>query len=379
MMIENLLLLFFLLLLIHYLLFLFRVYSGLKKLSSESREKIPDEFVSVLIPFRNEEKNILQVLKSVESQDYPSDKFEVIFIDDNSVDKSKELLEKNISRNNIRVITVPDDYSVNAHKKRAIRFGIENSKGEIIVTTDADCIHKKSWLKTLLYFFDDKTGFVSGPVKFFEGKSLFSRLQELEFAGLVIIGAGLIGSNNPTICNAANIAYRRKAFDLVGGFSFQMNLSSGDDELLMQKIFRDTDYQIKFALNKNAIVETEPNETLKNFYQQRKRWASKGLFYKNKMLVMKLVLIYLFYIALIIQPILGLTLDLKFLISFIVSLIAKIFVEFLILKKGIELLFDKNILNVFLLAELFHIPYIIIAGLSGAFGNYRWKDRRISR
>ncbi len=184
---------------------------------------------------------------------------------------------------------------------------------------------------------------------------MFSQLQELEFAGLVITGAGLIGSNNPTICNAANIAYKRKAFDLVGGFSFQMNLSSGDDELLMQKIFRDTDYQIKFALNKNAIVETEPNETLKNFYQQRKRWASKGLFYKNKMLVLKLVLIYLFYIALIIQPILGLTVHSIFLISFVVSLIAKILVEFLILKKGIELLFDKKILNVFLLAELFHI------------------------
>lgn len=379
MMIENLLLLFFLLLLIHYLLFLLRVYSGLKKLSPDTQKKIPDEFVTVLIPFRNEEKNILQVLKSVESQDYPTDKFEVIFIDDNSVDNSKELLEKNVSRNNIRVITVPDDYSVNAHKKRAIRFGIENSKGEIIVTTDADCIHKKCWLKTLLSFFDDKTGFVSGPVKFLEGKSLFSRLQVLEFAGLVITGAGLIGSNNPIICNAANIAYRRKAFDLVGGFSFQMNLSSGDDELLMQKIFRDTDYQIKFALNKNAIVETEPNENLKNFYQQRKRWASKGLFYKNKMLVLKLVLIYLFYISLVIQPILGLTVDSKFLISFVVSLIAKIFVEFLILKKGIELLFDKNILDVFLIAELFHIPYIIIAGLSGAFGNYRWKDRRISR
>ncbi|AFH49507.1 Glycosyltransferase [Ignavibacterium album JCM 16511] len=378
-MIDNLLLLLFLLLLIHYLLFLFRVYSGLKKLSSDSQKKIPDEFVSVLIPFRNEERNILQVLKSVESQDYPSDKFEVIFIDDNSVDKSKELLEKNISRNNIRVITVPDDYSVNAHKKRAIRFGIENSKGEIIVTTDADCIHKKSWLKTLLSFFDDKTGFVSGPVKFFEGKSLFSRLQELEFAGLVTTGAGLIGSNNPTICNAANITYRRKVFDLVGGFSLQMNLSSGDDELLMQKVFRDTEFKIKFALDKNAIVETEPNKSLKNFYQQRKRWASKGLFYKNKMLVLKLVLIYLFYISFVIQPILGLIVDFKFLISFIISFIAKMLVEFLILKKGIELLFDKKILNVFLLAELFHIPYIVIAGISGALGNYKWKDRTIRR
>ncbi len=79
-------------------------------------------------------------------------------------------------------------------------------------------------------------------------------MQRLEFAGLVIAGAGLIGSGNPIICNAANIAYRKKAFEDVGGFDYQMRLSSGDDELLMQKIHRDSDYKIKFALDRNAIV-----------------------------------------------------------------------------------------------------------------------------
>ncbi len=341
--------------------------------------KLPDEFISVLIPFRNEEKNILKVLKSIESQDYPEEKFEAIFIDDISSDNSKSLLEKNIRKKNIKVISVPEDYSVKAHKKRAIRYGIENSNGEIIVTTDADCIHKSVWLKTLLSYFDDKTGFVSGPVKFSDGKNLFAKLQQLEFAGLVITGAGLIGKQYPTICNAANIAYRRKVFHQVGGFSLQMNLSSGDDELLMQKIFQDTDYKIKFALDKNAIVETEPNASLRDFYYQRKRWASKGLFYKNKILVLKLIAIYLFYLSLIIQPILGLLTDYRFFISFLISLISKISFEFLILKKGSELLFERKILNLFLLAEIFHIPYIVIAGLSGALGNYEWKGRKIKR
>ncbi len=378
-MIENIFLLFFLLLLIHYLLFLLKVFAGLKKLKTNSILKIPDEFVTVLVPFRNEEKNILKTLKSIESQEYPEDQFEVIFIDDHSTDNSKELLIRNISRSNVKVISVPEDFSAFAHKKRAIRYGIDNAKGEIIVTTDADCVHNKVWLKTLLSFFDDETGFVSGPVKFCGGKNLFGRLQELEFAGLVITGAGLIGSNKPTICNAANIAYRKKVFEKVGGFSLQMNLSSGDDELLMQKIFRDTNFKIKFALDKNAIVQTEPNETIKHFYQQRKRWASKGLFYKNKTLVLKLILIYLFYFSLIIQPILGLIFNQIFFISFLISFISKIFFEYLIIKKGTDFLFHKRILNLFIFAEILHIPYIIIAGLSGALGNYKWKDRLINR
>jgi hypothetical protein len=51
----------------------------------------------------------------------------------------------------------------------------------------------------------------------------------------------------------------------------------------------------------------------------------------------------------------------------------------MILRKGIELLFIKNILDIFLIAEFLHIPYIIIAGLSGAFGNYQWKGRSLIR
>ncbi|MGQ9644416.1 MAG: glycosyltransferase, partial [Ignavibacterium sp.] len=290
-MIEILLLIFFIFLLIHYLMFLFRIYSGLYKLNPQKTFLIPNEFVSVLIPFRNEEQNILRVLKSLESQDYPVEKFEVIFIDDNSSDDSKNLLKSHIRKNNFKVISVPKEYSEKAHKKRAIRYGIENAKGEIIVTTDADCVHSEQWLKTLLSFMEYDVGFISGPVEFIAGDNLFDKFQKLEFAGLVITGAGLIGNNTPTICNAANIAYRRKVFDEVGGFALHMDLSSGDDELLMQKIFQDTNYKIIFALDKNAIVRTEANRSIKQFYNQRKRWASKGLFYKNKLLVFKLILV----------------------------------------------------------------------------------------
>lgn len=378
-MIENILVVIFTFLLIHYLFFLIKIYTGLNNLSFNQNNQFVDEFVSVIVPFRNEEKFILRVLKSLESQDYPEDKFEVIFIDDNSTDNSKSILEKNIKKKNLKVITVPNDYSKKAHKKRAIRYGIENSKGEIIVTTDADCVHPKSWLKSLLSFMNKDTGFVSGPVEFFSGQNLFEKLQKLEFAGLVITGAGLIGSNSPIICNAANIAYRRKAFDEVGGFLFQMNLSSGDDELLMQKIFCDTDYKISFALDKNAIVKTQSNSSLKQFYNQRKRWASKGLFYKNKLLILKLLLIYLFYLSFIILPVLGFLLGKIFFLIFALSFAIKIIFEFIVLKKGFELLFNKEALRLFPVAEIFHIPYIIIAGLSGAFGNYQWKGRTVNR
>lgn len=379
MMIDIILFAIILILAIHYVLFLLKIYSGLNKLNGASQQNIPQEFVSVIIPFRNEEKNILKTYENLTNQNYPKEKFELIFINDSSDDNSLTLLENLSKQENVFIFSVPNDYSVNAHKKRAIRFGIEKSKGGIVVTTDADCIHKNDWLKNLLKFMDEKSGFISGPVEFISDSNLFSKMQRLEFAGLVITGAGLIGSGNPIICNAANIAYRKKVFEEVGGFSYQMSLSSGDDELLMQKIHRDTNYRIKFALDKNAIVYTEANPTLKDFYHQRKRWASKGLFYGDNLLLIKLVLIFLFYLSLIIQPILGIFLSTKYFLTFFISYLIKISAEYLILKRGVNLLFNSNILKPFLITEILQVPYILISGFMGMFGNLLWKDRRIKR
>jgi cellulose synthase/poly-beta-1,6-N-acetylglucosamine synthase-like glycosyltransferase len=369
----------FLLFLLHYLFFLQRIFRGLKNLFLTANGKLPYEFVSVIIPFRNEKENILASLKSIESQFYHEEKFEVIYVDDFSEDNSLELLKNNIKKKNIRVLSVPNDFSTNAHKKRAVRYGIENAKGNIIVTTDADCVHDEEWLKSLLQSFDSVTGFVSGPVEFETDDGLFSEFQKLEFAGLVLCGAGLIGSGHPTICNAANIAYRKKVFDEVGGFKDQMNLSSGDDELLMQKIAKDSDFKVKFCINKKAIVKTSANKTLGDFYQQRKRWASKGLFYSDKTLVLKLIIIYLFYIGLVLQIFLGLFYYPHFLVSFIISLILKVIYEFRILVKGKTILFTNLHLKHFLVAEILQIPYVIITGLVGAFGNYLWKSRKVKR
>lgn len=379
MMIEYTAVIIILLLTAHYMFFLLKIYFGLDKLQHQKDEKYPDEFVSIIVPFRNEEKNITHTYFNLINQNYPTEKFEILFVNDLSEDNSLKILESFPSKKNVSLYTVPNDYSVSAHKKKAIRFGIEQAKGDIIVTTDADCFHPKDWLINLLKYFDDDTAFVAGPVEFISNGTLFSNMQRLEFAGLVITGAGLIGLGNPTICNAANIAYRRKAFIQVGGFNYQMSLSSGDDELLMQKIHRDTDYKVKFALDKNAIVTTDANPDLKSFYNQRKRWASKGLFYRDHLLLLKLVLIFLFYLSLIIQPILVFVISRHFIITFLVSFLLKIFLEYIIVKKGINLLFKNEILKPFIVTEILQVPYILISGFMGLFGNLNWKNRKIKR
>lgn len=380
-MIENIFILIFFLLTLNYSYFLLFVFKGLTKLFNQHKEENirNNKKVSVIIPFRNESDNLLTSLKSMHSQTYSTDLLEVIYVNDNSDDDSlNKILTENKSKN-IKILTVPNEYSPNSHKKRAVSFGIKNSTGEIIISTDADCSHNKKWVETIVQQFNENTGFVSGPVYFNNSNSIFQKLQQIEFAGLVIVGAGLIGNNYPKICNAANCAYLRDAFNKVDGFEDSFHLSSGDDELLMQKIARNTDYKIKFVTDKNSIVYTDANKTLNDFFRQRKRWASKGFFYSDNIFIIKLILIYFYYLFLALSFFIGIFFSIKIFYAFLTIFIIKNLLEYLVVNKGMKI-FNEKINNlIFILGEIFHVPYILIAGLSGSFGNYTWKERKVKR
>ena len=369
----------FSLLLIHYLIFIFKIYRGLFKLKSLKEFNNIEEFISVIIPFRNESALILRSLKSLEMQNYSPVKFEVIYINDFSEDDSYQILQRGIKRTNFKLLNLPESVASRGHKKRAIKYGIDNAAGSIIITTDADCVHGPHWLKSMTGNFDSDTAFVAGPVALDYKPDLFSRLQQLEFAGLILSGAGLIGINKPVLCNAANLGFRKEIYEEIGGYEDNYDLSSGDDEFLMQKIAKNTDYKIKFCINKDAIVKTPPAKSFENFFQQRKRWASKGFFYKNKLLILELILIYLFYVGLGVQLITGIIISPIFLLGFLFSLSMKSFIEYLVVKQGKGILFDSKNFKLFPIAELFHIPYIIVSGIAGILGNYTWKERKLKR
>ena len=374
-MIINLIILIFILLLLHYIGFIFYIRNGLGRLIQNDKNQSPDSFVSIIIPFRNEEENILTSLKCVENQNYPQEKYEVIYVNDSSTDNSLKILEEAVTSKNIKVLSVPRNDLERGHKKNAINYGIQNSRGEIIVTTDADCKFGTEWLNKLISGFDEKTAFISGPVKFSEGENIFERIQQIEFAGLVLTGAGLIGNESPVICNAANIAYRRSVFNEVKGFEDNLHLSSGDDELLMQKISSQTNYKVKFCSNKNAVVVTKPNKTIAEFIRQRSRWASKSTYYQNKLLISRLVLIYFFYLSLLVMPLISFQLFILALGAFAV----KMYVENMVISKGKELLSIKYNLFELLAAEIFQIIYIVVVSIKGVFGGYKWKERRLQR
>jgi cellulose synthase/poly-beta-1,6-N-acetylglucosamine synthase-like glycosyltransferase len=159
-----------------------------------------------------------------------------------------------------------------------------------------------------------------------------------------------------------------------------LNISSGDDVYLMHKILKRGKHQILFLTDEKSVVTTNPTRNLKEFYNQRKRWASKSLYYNDSFLIAKLFLIFLFYFNFIILS--GLSI---FSFSYFILLISiwllKILTESLVMFTGLLKFYkkDKILLRYLIIAEIFHIPYIILSAIGGAFGKFDWKGRILKK
>ncbi len=147
--------------------------------------------VSIIIPARNEEDNIIHLLNDIAVQEYPHHLFEVIVIDDHSTDTTASLVKKFISSNSsisVRILTMKNHKAGIPYKKKAIAFAIASSEGDLIVTTDADCHMGPGWLRNIVLFYQQfKPKMIVGPVSFHKEKNFFQRIQTPEFLSLIAI------------------------------------------------------------------------------------------------------------------------------------------------------------------------------------------------
>jgi cellulose synthase/poly-beta-1,6-N-acetylglucosamine synthase-like glycosyltransferase len=340
----------------------------------------PSTKFSIIIPARNEEENIEKCLQSIIQQNYPSALFEVIVIDDHSTDNTSFIVEDIKKKyTNIKLLKLSDllnGKQLNAYKKKAIEIAIEISSGEWIITTDADCIMLQDWLKNYDAFIQQNNAvFIAAPVAFTYTKTILSIFQYLDFLTLQGITAAAVSAGFHSMCNGANLAYKKTVFFEVNGFAGIDNIASGDDMLLMNKIKKKYPTQIGFLFSKDAIVSTAPMPTWGSFINQRIRWASKADRYKDKNILGVLLLVYFFNLLLLV--ILCLSLIKPVLIIYWLIVIAvKALVElpFII---PVEAFFGETFVVSFILLQPFHIAYTVIAGWLGKFGTYQWKNRKV--
>jgi cellulose synthase/poly-beta-1,6-N-acetylglucosamine synthase-like glycosyltransferase len=350
-------------------------YFGLFKLKQNDIQK--KYSVTVLVPARNEEKNIVNCLNSLINQNYPRDKLQIVVIDDDSNDKTAQIVRGYFGKYNfvqlIHLEKCPPNISP---KKRALQVGIEASEGEIIFSIDADCTVDSGWISGMITNFSNEVGMVTGYVLFdkqFEN-TFFHKIQSLEFLGLTSAGMGSIGSGDPIIANGANLAFRRQAFFDAEGYQNENHIISGDDDLLLQNIVKKTSWQVRACIDPQTFVKTKPVSNLNEFLNQRIRWASKGLVYKKISLVFFLISVYIYYLLLFISLPFALCFPLYFPYPLCVFAI-KLIVDFLLILKGTSLVGRKDLRKYFLVTEIFQLPYIIYVGFAGIMGSFSWKGR----
>jgi len=372
---------FLLLLVLAYSLFLVWCWwgwQGIKEADAPPLAGLIKTKVSIIIPARNEEENIGFLLEDLIVQKLPLDFFEVIIVNDHSTDLTVEIVNQfilNHGSNNVRLLDLSLNHPHSVFKKSAITEAINISKGELIITTDADCRVGEHWLSSIVNFYEvNNSLMISSPVKFSSEKTWFEKIQSLEFMGLIAIGAGAISNRHPLLCNGANLAFTKEAFDKVNGYSDKNALSTGDDIQLLLKIARLDKSRIHFLKSSEAIVTTTAKSQWKDLFHQKKRWASKIPYQMNGLGVSIAVVAYLLNAGLLIG--LGLILmgyDLKI---FMVAFLLKISSEFLLLNSVAGFIKKRKLLWLLLPAQIYYCIYIVIIGVASLFGTYEWKGRR---
>ncbi|MGE5497183.1 MAG: glycosyltransferase [Syntrophothermus sp.] len=360
-----------------YVLIGFIVNAGISKTRgiSERGDHNPSPAVSVVVAVRNEEHNISDLLGSLVNQNYSN--YEIIIVDDNSTDSTKKLADDFISLRKtanpeIRIIPACENTHNWGPKKNALHTGIEISKGEIIMTTDADCRPQEKWISEMVSFYSDGVGVVAGytPLKS-PGAGLSGRLKGLESLAMAIIAMSFIGLKKPYIAGGGNLSYKKDLYYKLDGFGSNASIASGDDDLFVQRASKIS--KVRYAVSEGSIV---PSFLRDDKYIRRKRRHISVTKYYSYDFIAAGAAVFIFMAALAAALVAGSLLpDAKLLYGSIAVFVLKVALDLYLLYKGSRVLHGSfNIFEV-IFTELLVFPYTLILQPISLFGKIRWKDR----
>lgn len=235
-----------------------------RKKNLSRKEYLTDKKVTVLIPAYNEEKSIAQTIESIRNVDYPKEKLEIIIIDDGSKDLTYQIAKKYSTTKNpqVKVIT-----KKNGGKSSALNLGIKKSKGEIIITMDADTFVQRDAIKRMIsHFHGEDIVSVTPSIGVHNPRTIWQRIQQIEYFLSVFLRKNFATINAIHITPGAFSAYRKSFFEKHGGF----------DE---NNITEDLEIALRIQ-SKELIIESEPKAVVYTIAPsrfgelivQRKRW-----------------------------------------------------------------------------------------------------------
>ena len=212
------------------------------------------------MPIKNRSQLLNNLIQSLLKIEYPQ--FEIIIIDDNSSDGTKELLRKfhSLKKFPIRIILLKK--SVGSAKARNI--GIERAKYDIIALTDSDCIVSKNWLKELTPYLE-KYDLVGGKVKY-TNNSVEKVYPYSQVNNIFILKKEIL----PNFLNTSNIVFKKEMWLKVGGF---LNYKLEDVDFSLRLLNRG--YKLVYIPKGKVIhIDTRnPIQQIKNYINYGKSFS----------------------------------------------------------------------------------------------------------
>lgn len=376
---EVLLYIAFAIFLSYTILMLYIIYgwNKIQLFTPDQHEQTP---ITLIIPARNEDQNIANCLHSILNQNYPTDKLQIIVVDDNSTDRTFELANEIATKSQFGISIIKlSDYKIES-KKSAIQKAVAIAKNNLMVTTDADCVHHPDWLLSISDFYQkSKCKMIVAPVRLGCTNSFLEKFQVDEMLELSILTAGSIANQKPIMCNGANLAFEKTAFEEVHGYEGNYNIASGDDIFLMRKISKQFgNDSIQYLKAKEVIVKTKAVKYFSEFINQKIRWASKsffstsfwngfvgGIIFLSNLLIPALVFCY--FACSFISP-----------MFLIICIASKFIIDFLLLHLAAKFFGKRVNPLLFLVEEIVYPIYLItIFILALTKRNYYWKGRKL--
>lgn len=312
--------------------------------------------LSVVICARNEEKKIGSLLRDIDNQSYKAK--EIIVVDDNSSDRTAEIVS---SFPDVRLIQ-----NTGIGKKQALKCGVDAAICDNIVCTDADCSVPSTWLQAIASSLGRTKGMLLiAPVSMKSDISFWQQIQALEFLSLAAVTAGTAVLRQPMMCNGANLIFNRsvwlRAFD-----DLQLDEPSGDDMFFMMYCKKQGE-PIRYLKSQDAMVTIEPNDTIEQFKNQRRRWVSKSKSYRD----VSIILLGLLTFAVTVMPV--------FLLLFglwqqaLMCWVGKTLVDALFVLNFASFFNGKQVVNKIMPLAMLYPFYVLYVTVPGLFCKVKWK------
>lgn len=247
---------------------------------TKSKEKtiLSYPYISILVPAHNEAKVIVKTVESLMDLNYPNNKYEIIVINDNSSDNSRELLKDMQIRYTGRALKVinTDKVTGGKGKSNALNIGYKQSAGDYIVVYDADNTPERDALRYLVAEIenDKELAVVIGKFRTRNRDvnllTRFINIETLSFQWMAQAGRWQLF--NLCTIPGTNFIIRRDVIDKIGGWD--INAVAEDTELSF-RIYA-MGYKIKF-MPLSVTWEQEP-QTLKVWFKQRVRWVKGNIY-----------------------------------------------------------------------------------------------------